>query len=219
MTAINWADLQVAVAEGQPALTLLEFARAFIGSDPGQDDTLASALKLAGDTVETYADRVLAKRQVTDDHAGEFGTIPLRQWPYDPAFPVTVTIDGTTKNDYRVYTERGTSYLTRQTSRHDLPFDWRGYAQVIVTYTAGYNPVPVDLAQAITFTAMGILTAWGTGMVPSGTANDVRRETITGVGTIEYAQTTGGVGVMGGAWGVIPPTAAQLLRAYKRVET
>ena len=200
--------------------TLLALFKEFLGippEDTTNDEALSQALNMAGDAVETYLDRAVVKRTLEEYFPQHFGTVVLHDLPYDTAVPVAVTLDGETQDDYSVFLSRGKlAHLTRTGCRHDQPMDWRPYQQVIVTYTAGFDPIPSDLANAIIYTANEFYSSVGTGAVPGGASGDIKSMSIYDVGSMSFDVGGSSDGSVS-ATGVIPSTAAEMLLRYRRM--
>lgn len=213
--AIDWASLDV---DFNPTVTLLEMFKTFLGiADSAQDTALTMALNTAGPTLETYINNVIPKQECEDRYPHHFGTVTLDNSPVTDT-AIVVVLDGVTQDNYSVYTSRGRmGHLTRTDSAQDVPMDWRKYEQAVVTYEAGYDALPVDLAWAIIYTAAPVFKSDGTGTTPGGATGDVKKQMITGVGSIEYdvGSSSGGGAIE--AFGIIPETAAQLAQKYKRM--
>jgi hypothetical protein len=192
-------------------VTLLKLLRTFSGV-LDDDARLPRALDAAGPAVETYLDRAVAQREVTEHWPGHFGTVVLSNWPV--ADPVVVTLNGTPDASYSTFMGRGTAYLSRIGQSRDTPIDWRPFDQVTVVYVAGWAKLPSDLAQAVVYVASGLHQSEGTGQVPS-TTGDVSRMSIQDVGAIAYTTTDDGLA----GWGVIPGTAHEMLVRYQRRAT
>ena len=204
--------------------TLLDLMKLHLGIDPGDttnDEALTRAINMAGDIVENYLGRVVTKREVLERWPHHFGTVTLRNLEVDPTANVTVYLNGVVQSGYSIFLMNGgLAYLTRQDGRPDVPMDWRAFDQVSVTYTAGYDPLPSDLANAIVWTAALIYQSEGTGTTPGGgSSGDVKSMTIYDVGSMTYdvGGSSGNSSGIIGSPGVIPDTAAQLLTHYKRL--
>lgn len=204
----------------ESGLTMLEELKLFLGIDPSDtanDAKLTRALNMAGPSIETYLDRVVAKREVIENFRHHFGTVVLHHCPVDPT--ITVEVNGSPATGYEWYEYRSLAYLTRTGLRPDMPMDWRRFDRVKVTYTAGFDPIPSDLAYAIVMTAGGFYAADGTGAAPGGASGDVKTLQIYDVGSVTYDVGGEGsdtqVGVINP--GIISEQAAQILSRYKRM--
>jgi hypothetical protein len=204
---------------------LLNALKEYLGIEPddtSQDAELLRALNLAGSVCETYLDRVIAKREVGEHFQSYFGRVTLHHTPVDHTADVTVTLDGVEMSGFEVYEERWKlPHLTRQGMQMDMPLDWRKYDRVTVTYTAGYDPIPDDLAQALVYVAADLFASQGTGTLPGGggSSGAVKSMSIHDVGSITYDvgnTNTGGGGSIS-SFGLINETATHLLSKYKRM--
>jgi len=212
---IDWAKLLVN-AQGSP--TLLDVFKIFLGINTGddtQDAALSRALDSAGAAIETHVDRLIAKREVTEDFSGYFGTVMLQNYPVE-AGTLTATLNGEASTAYETFNSAGLTYVTRIGHRRDVPIDWRCFDQVVLTYQAGFDPLPNDLANAILYTAQGLYASEGTGQAPAG-AGDISRMTIHDVGSISYSSGGGGYGDYMAGFGIVPPTAVEMLVPYRKV--
>lgn len=206
--------------------TLLEFFKLQLGIDPSDtsdDDNLALSLNLAGSALETYLDRVIVKREVTEYFRAYFGAVILHHFPVDTVIGVSVDHDGIVSGDYKLYQDNARQgHLTRQGWRQDMPFDWRNYDQVIVLYTAGFDPIPLDLAQALIWIAQPLYDSMGTGsgvVVDTGALKQVQ---LYDVGAVSYStssssSTSSSAVVTFGGRGSIPAYVADSISAYKRM--
>lgn len=206
--------------------TLLDLFKLYLGIDVGdttKDTELSFSLDAAGQICEQYIDRVIGKRPVEEYFQSYFGRVTLHNYPVDTAQDVTVTLNGQEQSDYEVYEERWRlPHLTRQAVQHDMPLDWRAYDRVVVSYTAGFDPIPSDLSQAIIYTAADIYSSQGQGILPGGGGGGsgaIKSMSIHDVGSITYdvgvAQGPSGGSIS--SFGVINETAAHLLHRYKRM--
>ena len=211
---------------GAPQQTLLDQLKLFLGipiEDDQFDEALTRALNQAGDTLEKYLDRIIVKRETIEHYPHHFGTVVLHEPQVDPTANLTVYLNGVVQSGYDIYMMRGkVAHLTRIGHSLDVPMDWRIYDQVDVTYTAGYDPIPSDLAYAITLYASLLYTAEGTGSIPSAGGGDIKQFQLYDVGTVSYdtgssASTGGGSGGSTIQAGMIPAEVAQSVQFYKRM--
>lgn len=160
---------------GSESTTLLELMKLLSGiADTSQDVTLSMYLEIAGVAAEGYTDNILLHRNVVQQVAKPHSPVRINHPSYTGL--VSVVVDGdTVTDDYEVFREDGVAFLT--TSRSSISRAGT-FAQMNITYTAGYNPLPPDLAYAIVRTAMTY--------EDSDFSGSPRRETVVGVGTIEY---------------------------------
>jgi hypothetical protein len=182
---------------GSESTTLLELMKLLSGiADSSQDVTLSMYLEIAGVAAEGYTDSILLHRNVVQQVAKPRSPVRLNHRTYTAL--VSVVLDGdTVTSDYEVFQEDGISYLT--SSRSGITRSGT-FKQMTITYTAGFSPLPTDLAYAIVRTAMTY--------EDSDFSGAARRETVVGVGTIEYG--SGGQGSV-----VLPPTATTVLDRYR----
>jgi len=217
------------IGGAQEDMTLLALLKLHLGIVPGDttnDEELTRSLNMAGDVIETYLDRVIAKREVLERWPHHFGTVILHQPQVDPDADVTVYLNKVIQSGYSIFLMRDNlAYLSRQGYRPDMPMDWRGFDNVSVTYTAGYDPLPSDLADAIVYTAAAYYGAIGTGQFPGGStggSGELKSLTLYDVGSVSYdvASSSGGTG--GGSVsgsGYISDAVAEMLQPYMRLYT
>ena len=207
-----------------PDQSLLDLLKLFLGidlDDTSNDPALVRALNLAGLMAERYIDNVIVQRESYEYFAHHVGTVLLRYNPIDLSKPVTVTLSGEEREGYEAFLIAGSAaYLTRTGLAYDMPHDWRNFEQVRVAYTAGWNPLPDDLAQALVYIAADLYNSEGTGSVPGGASGDVKSATLFDVGSMSFdvGSASGGAG----GWptndlGVINATAASILSSYRRL--
>lgn len=204
--------------------SLLDAFKIFLGIDPGDttsDPELEAALQQAIAVIEGWLDRIIIKRPVDEYFAHHIGTVQLHEFPVDLTAPLNVFKDGVLDENYKPWlTRKQICNLSRTGNAYDTPVDWRPYAQVTITYTAGYDPLPSDLTNAIIWTANGFYTSTGTGTVPGGSSGDVKSMSLYDVGSISYdvGGSSSGSSYMGAnTTGPIPDSAAQILTRYRRM--
>ncbi|WP_116364417.1 phage head-tail connector protein [Parahaliea mediterranea] len=200
------ADFSSATVEygpGPTSTTLLEMLKSQLDvTDDSRDDELALYLQLAGEAAERYIDNVIVLQPVNETFNRYRSAITLRYYPYIDG--LTVMVDGQDMtSEFEVILKDGldTAVKDRCGVRRDCC-----YKQVILTYNAGREPLPADLGFAIVQGAMG----YELGGDQGGPAS---RESIVGVGSIEYAGASDGAAV---GMGMFPGSAMAVLSAYKR---
>lgn len=198
--------------------SLMDMLKKFLGIDLSNidnDEKLSFALNLSGDVVEHHLDRVVVQREIEEIFEAQFDTQMLKERPTDIVVnPPKVYVDDVEDTSYKVYLDNAyQAHLTRTDLQQDIPLAWRKFAKVRVVYTAGFNPIPSPLAQAIVYTAADIYTSQGTGVMPQDTSSDVKSVSLYDVGSVTYnVNSAYSVSV-----GVIPAVAVQLLSKYKRI--
>ena len=182
-------------------LGLTKILNGIQAGDTSRDEEISLYLDMAGTACENYIDNKIVSQEVTELFAKSHAPIALRYWP---AGEVTnVTIDGDDKTeDYETYTTDGIHYEVKDTCGES----WNTcFDQMSITYTAGYDPIPSDLAFVLARTGL----AYGN---QSGGAGSVKKESIVGVGSIEY-QTIDDAEASVGA---ISSSSAAVLDSYRR---
>jgi hypothetical protein len=173
----NYAE--ATIVWGANSMTLLELMKTQTGvcdGDDSQDIALSLYLQIAGEAAENYCDNVLASQDTTEQHPVKFSPVALRYYPVTALNAVTIDGDDMT-TDYEVFDSEGVDYLT--SSRTGSTSE-NSFKQMNIAYTAGYDPLPADLGSAIVVAA----SSYETG---TGATGEVKRESVVGVGSIEYS--------------------------------
>lgn len=202
--AIDYAGANVEWAGG--TMTLLELLKQILEIDPAdntQDDTLSMYLDIAGTTAEKYIDNKIASQPVIEKFSRSKTPVDLR---YYPAADVTeVLVDGEdVTTDYQVFNDDGIVWSVKDKCSGSVSCC---FEQMKISYTAGYDPIPTNLGYVIALTASNMET----GSVSSGA---IKRESVNGVGTIEYA--TAADQESSGSYGPISAGSTQVLDMYRR---
>jgi hypothetical protein len=112
--------------------------------------------------------------------------VSLRYYPLVALNAVTIdAVDVTV--DYETFESEGVDYVTSSRTSSTLP---DGFKQMNIAYTAGYEPLPADLGAAITTAAISYEQG-------TGATGEVKRESVVGVGSIEYNTSTDDNGSVG----------------------
>ena len=203
------ADFSQALVEwGTPptSITLLELMKMLMDIEPtdtDKDSELSLFIQMAGDSAEKYIDNKIAKDTVTEKHSRSFTPVPLRYWP---AGTVTeVLVDGVDQTaEWETFLDPGIQWSasSRSSASKTSFFD-----QLSITYEAGYDPIPPDLAYVIVRTAATYDTAGG------GVAGAVIKESIVGVGSVEYSDNDNAPGSVG----MLTPVTIGTLDMYRRM--
>ena len=202
------ADYSTAtVAWSGNTLTLLELLKQQLDmciTDTSRDDELSLWLQMAGEACEAYCDNALAAGDVTERHAVTFSPVSLRYWPVFSTDTATITIDGEDVTaDYEFFYGPGVDYVTVSRTSRTCPDQFK---QMDITYEAGYEPLPTDLGYAIVATARN----YDSGVVGTG---EVKKESVVGVGSIEYATSADDTG----SFGSLSSVTVTTLDKYRRL--
>ena len=185
-------------------ITLLELTKQLLEIvDTSQDTELSMYLQIAGEAAESYIDNKLALQEVTEEFASSFYPVPLRFYPFGTLTSVTIDGDDQTA-DWSVYFEPGVAWATVSATASS---NSDGFNQLAITYTTGYEPLPAQVGFAIAQIAIAYQESAGS---PTGA---VKKESIVGVGSIEYvtaADTDGSAGAMS-------PSTIGVLDKYRRM--
>jgi hypothetical protein len=162
---------------------------------------LSLYLDMAGTACEGYIDNKIVAQDVTEQFAMSRTPVGLRYWPAGDVANVTIdSVDVTA--EYETYTSDGIQWEAKETcgSSRSTCFD-----QMSITYSAGYDPVPSDLGYVLARTGM----AYGN---QAGGVGSVRKESVVGVGSIEYQTDEDAEG----SSGLISSASISVLQKYRR---
>jgi hypothetical protein len=172
-------------------------------SDTANDAWLTKVIARCSRQAERYCNRVFVLQGYSDTFTGnataENGEpLILSQAPVDPAtFSITIDDAALVSTDYGLDQYAGLVYRVTDPTR------WTSSVSLVVQYTAGYDPIPDDVQQAV----LDLCT-----MDNSGRGRDpmLRASELPGLGRQEYWVG----GLPGGA--TIPQDIAGLLNPYRR---
>ena len=198
------ADYASATIEwGANTLTLLELVKQLLDvADNSQDVELSMYLDMAGSACEDYCDNKLVQQDVTEQYAMAQYPIALRYWITGAISDVT--IDGLDETaSWKTYSSDGVTWATPITTGDYLAGSFK---QLSITYSAGFEPVPSDVGYAIASVAIAYQQSGGS------TVGSVKKESIVGVGSVEYVTDT----EVNGNVGLLSPSILGVLNKYKR---
>jgi hypothetical protein len=203
MTDFANAEIAWGAGSGAETITLLQLLKDQLGeTGSGRDSELSMYLDMAGNSAEQYVDNVLVQREVVEQKPISGSPVALRYWPYVSG--LAIEIDGeTVTSDFELFKSEGVNWAVKDrcaASRSNC-FD-----QMTLTYTAGYDPLPSTIGFAIVQGAMGFEAGADQG-------GPVSRETVVGVGTVEYTSQADGATA---GMGMFPGSAVALLDQYRR---
>jgi len=198
------ADYAAATIEwGANSITLLELVKQKLGIvDGSQDDELSMYLQIAGEACEAYCDNVLALQSATEQHPVTFSPIALRYYPFVTLTSVTVDGDDLVA-DYESFESEGVDYITTSRTSATRP---SGFKQMDIVYEAGYEPLPADLGSAIAVAAISYEQG-------TGATGEVKKESVVGVGSIEYTTANDS---SSGSTGFLSASVTGTLDKYRR---
>ena len=199
---------QVVVQYGTPAtdVTLLDLTKRLmdVQSCSGQrDDELTLYIQMAGEAAERYCENVLAQQAVTELVPHEKSQHLLIYFPYFDGLTVDVGGEDVTA-DYEVMRDGKLAYAVKERCYFTQS---SCYEQMTLTYNAGYDPLPAELGYVIARAAIAYDEQ-------GDSTGPVRRETVAGVGTIEY-ETSGAESITN--FGTFNAASITVLDKYKRV--
>jgi len=198
----DFANLVVAVP-GDP--TLLELYKAQLdvdSNDTSQDLVLSQYLEMAGAAAESYIDNVIEQRSVTENFSHTRTPVAMRYWPYVDNLVVTIAGEVVT-DEFTVYLDEGLGWAVKGTGSSKSS----DFEQMVLTYDAGYNPLPADLAFAL-IQSGGVYSQGSSG-------GPVSKESIVGVGSVTYdTSDSSGSSVR---VGMLPASAVAVLDTYRRM--
>lgn len=177
---------------------LLAMLKTILGIDSADTSRDAELTDLLNGTIvrcETYIDNVISQRNVSELFYGASSPFNLNYYPVGDI--VSVELNGSdVAIDWEVRKRFGLGQLRRKDGRVEWLTD---DDEIAVTYEAGFAECPYDLMQAIAHMAAATDPSLG----PQGSGR-VKRETITGIGSVEYDFQGDG----------IPPVAKPILDKY-----
>jgi hypothetical protein len=177
-------------------------------TDTSRDSELSALLNGAIAACETYTDDIISRRTVTERVLR--GRMPFRLRYRLPGDLSVVEIDGEdVLADWEIIRQDAYGKL-RRIDETDYPlYD----EEMVISYDAGFTECPYDLMLAIRDTAAAISAQSAAGVAVPGRA--IKRETINGIGTVEYDldSALGGVHSVG----YIPPQSIQILNFYRNI--
>lgn len=191
------------IAWGSETLTLLELLKKQLDiceNDTSRDTELSMWLQMAGLACEAYCQNVLCLQEVTERHPGTFSPISLRYYPATTLTSVTVDGEDATA-DYELFYSQGVDYATVHRSSAERADQFK---QMDIVYQAGMEPLPAELGYAIVLAG----TAYETQTVGVG---QVKKESVVGVGTVEYTTEADQVGE-----GALSSSVLSALDKYRR---
>lgn len=199
----NFAAAEIVWGVPANTITLLELMKDILGvTDNSRDTELSLHLQAGGDACERYIDNKLALQNVIEQEPYQRNPITLRYWPFVDL--TSITIDGEdVTSDWEVIRTTGVGWVVKDRCARS-----RGSCveQVEIAYSAGYDPLPADVGYAIVMAGIAYESEQG------GVSGSVKRESVVGVGTIEYS--TGDDAVSG--VGALSPTVIGSLEPYRR---
>jgi hypothetical protein len=201
---VDYASAVVEYGGTPSTITLLELTKLLDGEVSSTNDDLYTLyLQICGEAAEQYCDNKLVSQSVLQQQLQVVDHTPLRFYPVNSL--TTVTVDGEDVTEsYKLYTVDGITYLTRDSfdiAAGSIP------EQVDITYDAGYAPLPADAGYAIARSAIDYKKD-----SPTNPA-DIKKETVVGVGSIEYDTQS----YLRGDFGLLTAETLSVLDRYRRL--
>lgn len=198
------ADFSVSTIEwGANTITLLELMKQILGiTDSAQDVELSMYLQMAGEACEKYIDNKIAEQTVEESFSKSFDPVALRYWPVVSLD--SLTVDGTdVLAGWEAFKSDGIEWAVKEkcSSSSSSCFE-----QMVVGYTAGYEPIPTELGYAVTVAGIAYQSERG------AVSGAVKKEHVVGVGSVEYDV---GDDVATGV-GLLPAGIIPVLDTYRR---
>jgi hypothetical protein len=184
------------------SITLLALLKSQLGiTDTVRDDELSMYLDMAGNAAEQYIDNIIQQREVKEYLAHDQNPIPLRYWPASTLSSVTLDGDDVTA-EYEEIAQDGLTWVLKSTCSYSKT----AFRQVIVTYSAGYEPLPTDLGYAI-------VTGGAAYEAQLVTGGPLQKEVINGVGSLTYDTSSS----VASSVGLLPAAVIAVLDTYRRI--
>ena len=175
--AADYANAVVTVGVDSYTLRDLMKTRLCIAGND-YDAELALHLQTAGEAAESYTSNAVAKQQVINLATDWGRLVRLPYWPVNALNEVTIDGEDVTA-DWVLRLTYGVAYAEHVTGSTVVTGD-----QLSITYSAGYDPLPADLANALVSAAINYREGGAAG------GGVIRRESVVGVGSVEYANET-----------------------------
>ena len=185
-------------------------------TDGSADAAITASMNAALKIAERYCDRSFMYAHetarfydITADH------IQLRRYPLEQVMNVNKGLSGGLPYSH-------VHYAAGRIMFHGSKF----IDQASVEYAGGYRVLPEDLELAL-WSIFGNVwnqsyNAGGGSVLPTVTVGEVKRKTVTGVGSIEYTTSADAAGAASGgggaSGGLIPDTALFVLDSYRRLD-
>lgn len=159
--------------------TLLDLVKELSGIPPldtARDAEFSMYLQMAGESAQRYTNNALAKRQVVEQLSHSGSPVLLNYFPFVDGLLVMVDGQDVTA-DYELFHQNGMARIasSRCEAVSSCCFD-----QMVITYNAGFDPLPADLGYAIARTAMAYEQQASGG-------GQLKKESIVGVGSWEFS--------------------------------
>lgn len=197
---VDYAGANIEWVDG--TITVLELVKTKLGiTGTDLDSELAMYISMAGSACEKYLDNKLVLQEVTETYAVRRRTTSLRFWP-------VVSLDSVLFNDDDItdrYELRMSDGVAWAINDFGYVSEQPTYGQLVISYTAGYDPLPGSIGYALAETAMSYYSA-------AGGIGSIKKEVVQGVGSVEYVTNQESAGAVG----MIPGNAVQTLEMYRR---
>ena len=165
--------------------------------DDSLDDDLSYYLQLSGEAAESYTDNKLCLQEATEKYPVVKYPVALRYWPFVSLTSVTEDGEDVTA-EWETFLIDGISYATPSRTSDSLS---RSYEQLVITYQTGYDPLPAELGELLARAAIN---------ASKQAAGPVKKESIVGVGSVEYVTDDD-------VYGGFSASALSILDRYRRL--
>lgn len=203
----DFAAAQVSWGSTPDTITLLDLMKQVLSEAGTDNDTVYSMyLNMSGRAAEQYIGNVIDQRSVSENFARIQSPVSLRYWPIE-AIEIVLIDEVDKTSEYIQRKENGVEWLLKSPFSDYLDFCSRP-GQMVVTYTAGYDPIPGDIGFAIVQGAI----AYKQDAATSSSPGNIKKESVVGVGSVEFdvgSATSDRVGNL-------PRSVAEVLDRYVR---
>ena len=200
---VDYASAQIEYGGTPSTVTLLELAKQLAGVIGSSEDELWTLYcQFAGEAAESYCDNKLVSQSVVQNIIGLPHPILLR---HNPATSFeSIIVDGLdVTSDYVLYTEDGLQWLKKDPA-------WDVFVttptQTVITFTSGFDPLPAEVGYAIARAATEYQRDDPSAAAP------IKKESVVGVGSLEYDTKN----YLVGEFGVLTKESTTILDKYKR---
>ena len=193
-------DYAAAIVDGPDAVSVLDFIKESSGQLGCDNDyQLTININTAFRILEQYLDTKLVSQEITERHKVVRDQVALRYWPASNVTAITLDGDDVLA-DYKLFSEDGLTWISRDKYTY---LCFQDFKQFDVTYTAGFDPVPLDIVYAVQQFSEQIGNTSGPGTV--------KKESVVGVGSIEYVTAESATG------GIVPESIASIVSHYRNI--
>jgi hypothetical protein len=184
-------------------MTLLELTKQLLAVlDTSRDAELSMYLDIAGNAAEHYIDNIIEQREITERIAKKYVPVALRYYPVTTV--TSVLVDGVESvASFSQGQDDGLEWVIEGVDNYSKSAE---FMQMDIVYTAGFDPIPSDVAFAIVRAAI-LYSA------NAAVGGPIKKQVIEGVGSIEYDTSS----QESSSFGLLPATSTAVLDRFRRM--